>query len=45
MASELGVGTTFWFELPLEQSDKDEILIKTINSEKNLSNNQIEELI
>ena len=45
MASELGIGTTFWFDLPLEQSDRDEILINTINSEKNLSNNQIEEFI
>ena len=45
MASELGTGTTFWFDLPLEQSDKDEILLNTINSEKNLSTNQIEELI
>ena len=45
MASELGTGTTFWFDLPLEQSDKDEILLNTINNEKNLSANQIEELI
>ena len=45
MASELGTGTTFWFDLPLEQSDKDEILINTINNEKNLSTSQIEELI
>ncbi len=45
MASELGTGTTFWFDLPLEQSDKDEILFNTINNEKNLSNSQIEELI
>ena len=45
MASELGIGTTFWFDLPLEQSDKDEILINTINSEKNIDSNQIEELI
>ena len=26
MASELGVGTTFWFDLALAQSDKDELL-------------------
>ena len=45
MASELGTGTTFWFDLPLEQSDKDEILLNTINNEKNLSGSQIEELI
>jgi two-component system, OmpR family, sensor histidine kinase NblS len=25
MASELGVGTTFWFDLPLEDSDNDEL--------------------
>ncbi|MEB3263196.1 MAG: ATP-binding protein [Synechococcus sp.] len=25
MVSELGVGTTFWFDLPLEQSDDDEL--------------------
>lgn len=25
MASELGVGTTFWFDLPLEQVDEDEL--------------------
>ena len=45
MASELGIGTTFWFDLPLEGSDKDEILIKSINSESNLSSPQIGELI
>ena len=45
MASELDIGTTFWFDLPLEQSDKDEILINTINNEKNLSSSQIENLI
>jgi two-component system sensor histidine kinase NblS len=25
MASELGVGTTFWFDLPLAQSDEVEL--------------------
>jgi two-component system sensor histidine kinase NblS len=25
MASEPGVGTTFWFDLPLEQADSDEL--------------------
>jgi two-component system sensor histidine kinase NblS len=25
MASELGIGTTFWFDLPLELSDDDEL--------------------
>ncbi len=45
MTSELDIGTTFWFDLPLEQSDKDEILTNAINSDKSLPNNQIEELI
>ena len=45
MASELEIGTTFWFDLPLEQSDKDEILTNAINSDKTLSENQVEELI
>ena len=45
MASELDIGTTFWFDLPLEQSDKDEILLNTINSEKNITQKEIEELI
>ena len=45
MASELGTGTTFWFDLPLEQSDKDELLIKSINNEKYIDNSQVQELI
>ncbi len=28
MASELGVGTTFWFDLPLAQSDEDELRLE-----------------
>ena len=32
MASELGVGTTFWFDLALSQSDKDELLTQAINN-------------
>ena len=32
MASELGIGTTFWFDLPLEQSDKDELMTQTMNN-------------
>ncbi|MFM2158494.1 MAG: hypothetical protein RLZZ124_968 [Cyanobacteriota bacterium] len=28
MASELGVGTTFWFDLPLEQADEDELRLQ-----------------
>ena len=42
MASELGIGTTFWFDLPLEQSDKDEILTQSINSVDNISITQME---
>ena len=29
MASEQGIGTTFWFDLSLENSDNDELLIQT----------------
>jgi two-component system sensor histidine kinase NblS len=28
MASELGIGTTFWFDLPLENSDTDELQLQ-----------------
>jgi len=28
MASELEIGTTFWFDLPLEQSDADELQLR-----------------
>jgi len=28
MASESGVGTTFWFDLPLEHSDTDELAVQ-----------------
>ena len=45
MASELGVGTTFWFDLPLAQSDKDELLTQTINSEDTFSSAEIKEII
>ena len=27
MVSELGVGTTFWFDLPLEGADEDELIV------------------
>ncbi len=30
MASEPQIGTTFWFDLPLEQSDQEELLIKSV---------------
>jgi two-component system sensor histidine kinase NblS len=29
MASEPGVGTTFWFDLPLEHADRDELALQT----------------
>ena len=45
MASELGVGTTFWFDLPLEQSDKEELVTQTINSTENFSSSQIKEFL
>ena len=43
MASELGIGTTFWFDLPLEQSDKDELVTNSIkdNNGENFSVSQI----
>ena len=28
MASEAGIGTTFWFDLPLEHSDADEVILQ-----------------
>ena len=40
MVSELGVGTTFWFDLALAQSDKDELLTQTINSNDTFSSSQ-----
>ena len=45
MASELGIGTTFWFDLPLEQSDKDELITQSISNTENFSNSQVSELI
>ena len=44
MASELGIGTTFWFDLPLEQSDKDELLAQTISNVENFPDSQVSEL-
>ena len=44
MASELGVGTTFWFDLALAQSDKDELLTKTINNTDSFSSTEISEI-
>ena len=44
MASEIGVGTTFWFDLSLEQSDKEEIFAKSINNSENFSISQRNDL-
>jgi two-component system sensor histidine kinase NblS len=35
MASELGVGTTFWFELPLEQADESELQLEAERKQAN----------
>ena len=45
MASELGVGTTFWFDLALAQSDKEELLTQTIKSKNTFSSSEISEMI
>ena len=45
MASELGVGTTFWFDLALAQSDKDELLTKSINNTESFSASEISDFI
>ena len=45
MASELGVGTTFWFDLALAQSDKDELLTKSINNSDSFSGSEIKSII
>ena len=36
MASELGLGTTFWFDLPLEGTDPDELFIQAERLNKGL---------
>ena len=38
MASEPNTGTTFWFELPLEDSDADELLLKSARKNWELEN-------
>ena len=35
MVSEPGVGTTFWFDLPLEYSDLDELAVQAERREYN----------
>jgi len=45
MSSELGIGTTFWFDLALAQSDKDELLTKAINNSDSFSGSEIKQII
>ena len=45
MVGELGVGTTFWFDLALAQSDKDELLTQTINNTDSFSSSEVSEII
>ncbi len=40
MASEPNTGTTFWFELPLEDSDDDELLLKSARKNWELENDK-----
>ncbi len=40
MASEPNTGTTFWFELPIEDSDADELLLKSARKNWELENDQ-----
>ncbi|WP_269613961.1 ATP-binding protein [Prochlorococcus marinus] len=40
MASEPNTGTTFWFELPLEDSDSDELLLKSARKNWELENDK-----
>ncbi len=40
MASELNTGTTFWFELPLEDSDADQLLLKSARKNWELENDK-----
>ena len=44
MASELGVGTTFWFDLSLAHSDKDELLTQSINNTDTFPIGEISEI-
>ena len=40
MASELNTGTTFWFELPLENSDADQLLLKSARKNWEIENDK-----
>ena len=42
VASELKVGTTFWFDLPLEYSDTEEILVQAV--QKNQKRNSMSQI-
>jgi two-component system sensor histidine kinase NblS len=42
MASEPGCGTTFWFDLPLEQADSDELLVTSERRRQDPANRLIE---
>jgi len=41
MASEPSVGTTFWFELPLEDSDADQLLLKSARKNWEIENEKL----
>jgi len=40
MASELNTGTTFWFELPLQDSDADQLLLKSARKNWEIENDK-----
>ncbi len=40
MASEPNIGTTFWFELPLEDSDADQLLLKSARKNWEIENDK-----
>ena len=41
MASEPNIGTTFWFELPLEDSDDDQLLLKSARTNWEIENETV----
>jgi two-component system sensor histidine kinase NblS len=43
MASEPGCGTTFWFDLPLEQADSDELMITSERRRQDPGNRMLEQ--
>ena len=44
MASEPDIGTTFWFDLPLSESDQDELLIESEKKAREWEKNLEKEL-